>query len=153
MDKRRCVACRGVFTVRAQTPGQRYCSAPACQRARRRRWQREKRRTDPDYRENQHQAQQRWAARQGAGYWRRYRAEHPEYTAANRAGQRERAPRAAPDRRHPISNSCARGGSLPVSESGSIPVSAQAAATGARHRDLSRSAASRQSATPHDSSL
>jgi len=50
----------------------------------------QKRRTDPDYRENQHQAQQRWAARQGAGYWRRYRAEHPEYTAANRAGQRER---------------------------------------------------------------
>lgn len=90
MDKRRCVACRGVFTVRAQTPGQRYCSAPACQRERRRRWQREKRRSDPDYRENQHQAQQRWAAREGAEYWRRYRAEHPEYTAANRAGQRER---------------------------------------------------------------
>ena len=89
MDKRRCVACRALFTVRAQTPAQRYCSAPGCQRERRRRWQREKRRSDPDYRENQRQAQQRWATSHG-GYWRHYRAEHPEYTATNRAKQRER---------------------------------------------------------------
>lgn len=89
MDRRRCLACRKVFTVRAQTPEQRYCSAPACQRERRRRWQREKRRSDPDYRENQRQAQRRWAARH-RGYWRAYRAEHPEYTAANRAQQLER---------------------------------------------------------------
>ena len=89
MDRRRCAACRKVFTVRAQTPQQRYCSAPGCQRERRRRWQREKRRSDPDYRENQRQAQQRWASSHRE-YWRRYRAEHPEYTAANRIGQRER---------------------------------------------------------------
>ena len=89
MDKRRCVACRAVFTVRAQTPEQRYCSAPGCQRERRRRWQREKRRSDPDYRENQRQAQQRWASSRRE-YWRRYRAEHPQYTAANRTKQRER---------------------------------------------------------------
>ena len=89
MDKRRCVVCRAVFTVRAQTPQQCYCAAPACQRERRRRWQREKRRNDPDYRENQRQAQQRWAAGQPQ-YWRGYRAKHPEYTAANRAQQRER---------------------------------------------------------------
>ncbi len=89
MSKRRCVACRAVFTVRAQTPKQRYCSAPGCQRERRRRWQREKRRSDPDYRENQRQAQQRWASSHRE-YWRRYRAEHPEYTAANRTRQRER---------------------------------------------------------------
>ena len=89
MDKRRCVACRAVFRVRAQAPEQRYCSASACQRERRRRWQREKRHSDPDYRENQRQAQQRWASSHRE-YWRRYRAEHPEYTAANRAKQRER---------------------------------------------------------------
>ena len=89
MDKRRCVACRAVFTVRAQTPEQRYCSAPACQRERRRRWQREKRRSDADYRENQRQAQQRWAASHGE-YWRHYRAEHRDSTATNRAKQRER---------------------------------------------------------------
>ena len=89
MDKRRCVSCRAVFTVRAQVPEQRYCSAPGCQRERRRRWQREKRRNDPDYRENQRQAQQRWATSHRE-YLRRYRAEHPEYTAANRAKQRDR---------------------------------------------------------------
>ena len=89
MDKRRCLACRAVFTVRAQTPEQRYCSAPGCQRERRRRWQREKRRSDPDYRENQRLAQQRWVSSHRE-YWRRYRAEHPQYTAANRTKQRER---------------------------------------------------------------
>ena len=89
MDERRCVACRRVFRVRAQTPKQRYCSAPECQRERRRRWQREKRGSDPDYRENQVRAQQGWAKRHPE-YWRHYRAEHPEYSAANRAAQRER---------------------------------------------------------------
>jgi hypothetical protein len=89
MQKRRCAGCRRVFRPRAQVPKQRYCSAAACQRVRRQRWQREKRRTDADYRENQAQAQRRWAERH-PGYWCRYRAAHPAYTAANRSQQRER---------------------------------------------------------------
>lgn len=89
MEKRRCAACRRAFYPRAQAPGQRYCSAAACQRERRRRWQGEKRRSDPAYRENQRRAQRSWAERHPE-YWRGYRAEHAAYVAANRARQRER---------------------------------------------------------------
>ena len=95
-DRSRGGGCMACHVMGAQTPEQRYCSAPACQRERRRRWQREKRRRDPDYRENQRQAQRRWASHHRE-YWRGYRAEHPEYTAANRARQRER------DRRRRVS--------------------------------------------------
>jgi hypothetical protein len=66
-----------------------YCSAAACQRERRRRWQQAKRQGDPDYRENQARAQRAWT--QGhRDYWREYRRTHPEYCASNRHAARER---------------------------------------------------------------
>ncbi len=89
MVKRRCAACDGLFTPRRNVPHQRYCSRPACQRARRRRWQRAKRQQDADYRANQATAQRAWCARH-RDYWRRYRRAHPQYTARNRERQRER---------------------------------------------------------------
>lgn len=61
----------------------------ACQRERRRRWHRNKLRSDDDYRANQVQAQQAWAGRHGE-YWREYRAGHPDYTEHNRLEQRRR---------------------------------------------------------------
>ena len=86
----RCAACRRSFRVRAQVRGtQRYCAAPACQRVRRKHWQRTKRRADPDYRENQARAQEAWRDRH-PGYWRTYRATHAHYTKANRAQQARR---------------------------------------------------------------
>ena len=85
----RCAACRRLFRARAQIRGQRYCSAPACQRVRRRRWQRGKRRTDPDYHENQARAQEAWVRRH-PDYWRRYRATHEGYTQDNRTRQARR---------------------------------------------------------------
>ena len=85
----RCASCRRLFRVRAQVRGQRYCAARACQRVRRKRWQRTKRRTDPDYRENQARAQEAWRVRH-PGYWRAYRATHALYTNANRAQQARR---------------------------------------------------------------
>lgn len=89
MENRRCAACRRDFYPRAQAPRQQYCSAPACQRERRRRWQEEKRRHDADYRENQARVQRSWAERHRE-YWSGYRAEHPTYVERNRAKQRER---------------------------------------------------------------
>ena len=89
MDSRRCMACGELFRPRGQSPQQRYCSAVTCQRERRRRWQRDKRRADPDYRENQARAQQRWREQHPA-YWREYRRRHPEYTERNRNAQRAR---------------------------------------------------------------
>ena len=90
MEYRQCKACRQPFRPRPQNPDQCFCSAAACQRERRRRWQAAKRQSDPDYRENQKHAQKAWAER-NPDYWRTYREQHPEYVARNRARQRERA--------------------------------------------------------------
>ncbi len=89
MGKRRCAACGCLFVPRRNVPQQRYCAKRACQRTRRRRWQRQRLQTDADYRANQAAAQRRWRERHPA-YWRAYRQRHPEYTARNRAQQSER---------------------------------------------------------------
>jgi len=89
MGLKRCLACGDQFHSLAQVPHQAYCFEPACQRERRKLWQREKRRADRDYRENQARAQQKWLDGR-PGYWQRYRAEHPEYAQRNRDLQRAR---------------------------------------------------------------
>ena len=60
MGRKRCAACGDGFTPCRHVPNQQYCSKPACQRERRRRWQRAKLKQDPDYRSNQAAAQRRW---------------------------------------------------------------------------------------------
>jgi hypothetical protein len=89
MAKRRCAACGGLFVPRRNVPQQRYCSKRSCQRARRRRWQRQKLKADADYRVNQAAAQRRWRERH-RDYWRRYRQARPDYAECNRERQRER---------------------------------------------------------------
>ena len=89
MASKRCAACGAVFEPRPQSLKQSFCAASACQRERRRRWQRERRASDPAYRENQARAQQAWAD-ENAGYWHQYREEHPEYVERNRQLQRGR---------------------------------------------------------------
>lgn len=73
---RLCLACGNPFHPLLRVPNQRYCSAAACQRERRRRWQRRRLRVDADYRDNQARAQSNWRARH-PDYWRQYRATHP----------------------------------------------------------------------------
>lgn len=89
MEKRWCNSCGCAFEPRAQTPRQTFCPKDECQLARKRLWQRAKRTTDEDYRENKAAAQQAWR-RDHPDYWRKYREEHPEYAAANRRQQRIR---------------------------------------------------------------
>ncbi len=89
MEKRRCAACRKLFHPRPQSPEQKFCSAAECQRERKRRWQRARRATDPDYRDNDVQANRQWRSRH-PGYWRAYRCRHPEWVIRNRVKQRER---------------------------------------------------------------
>ena len=81
-----CICCGDLFEPRPQTPHQTYCSSSTCQRARKRQWQREKLSTDPDYRDNQRDAQRAWQKRH-PDYWRQYRSDHPDYVARNRAQQ------------------------------------------------------------------
>jgi hypothetical protein len=89
MESKRCAACAQTFRPRSQIPQQCYCSSPACQRERRRRWQQRRRQTDPEYRDNQARAQRAWGERH-PDYWREYRRAHLEYGERNRRLQRER---------------------------------------------------------------
>lgn len=95
MEKRRCAACRKLFHPRPQSPGQTFCSAAPCQRERKRRWQKARRVTDPDYRENDVQANRQWRRRH-PDYWRAYRRKHPQSAIQNRAQQRARDRRKRP---------------------------------------------------------
>ena len=89
MQTKQCAGCCKAFHPRPQTPKQSYCSSPACQRERRRRWQQARRQSDPEYRDNQLRAQASWVERH-RDYWRAYRRAHPEYTERNRTLQRQR---------------------------------------------------------------
>lgn len=89
MKTKRCLACNQEFQAHPQVSQQAYCSAPGCQRERRRLWQLKKRQTDPDYLENQMRAQQSWCDSH-PDYWKDYRARHPEYANKNRIQQRKR---------------------------------------------------------------
>lgn len=48
-----------------------------------------KMKSDPDYRENQARAQERWL-KNNPGYWQSYRESNPEYAEKNRVMQRAR---------------------------------------------------------------
>jgi hypothetical protein len=89
MESKYCVACGQSFLPRPQTPHQTFCSASSCQRTRKQQWQRNKLQVDPDYQENQKRVQKDWLKR-NPGYYRQYRASHPDYVAENRFQQRKR---------------------------------------------------------------
>ena len=59
----RCASCGKAFVPRQQDRQQRFCSAAACQRERRRRWQAERLRHDLDYRADELAAQRAWRMR------------------------------------------------------------------------------------------
>lgn len=90
MKNKCCAACGQSFRPHPQVPNQSYCSDIQCQRERRRRWQRDKLKTDADYRDNQSRAQRAWLDR-NPEYWREYRDTHPEYVERNRNQQRDRS--------------------------------------------------------------
>ena len=89
MQSKQCAGCCKPFHPRAQTPKQCFCASPGCQRERRRRWQLQRRQSDPEYHDNQSRAQRAWGERHPE-YWRAYRRAHPEYGERNRTLQRER---------------------------------------------------------------
>ena len=84
-----CLCCKGRFIPHSAVRHQRYCSDPDCQKARKRKWQKEKLARDSDYRANQAEAQRQWR-RRNKDYWKEYRKKNPAYTERNRMDQRER---------------------------------------------------------------
>ena len=89
MEKRRCACCHKLFHPRAQSPDQKFCSTDACQRERKRRWQKAKRACDADYRDNDALANKQWRSR-NPDYWQEYRRKNPQSVIRNRDKQRER---------------------------------------------------------------
>lgn len=82
-------ACGNDFHPHPKVPDQAYCSSPACQRERRRRWQQAKRRQDSDYRDNDARQIKDWSA-DNPEYWKRYRRTNPDYAKRNRNLQQDR---------------------------------------------------------------
>jgi hypothetical protein len=84
-----CPHCGKKFLPHPAVVNQRYCGSTDCQKARKRKWQKEKLSRDPDYRENHAAAQKAWRSR-NSHYWRQYRKKNPGYREKNRLRQRER---------------------------------------------------------------
>jgi hypothetical protein len=84
-----CPHCGRKFLPHPAVLNQEYCSNADCQKARKRKWQKEKLKSDPDYRENQAAAQKAWCKR-NRDYWKEYRKRNHDYREKNRLRQRER---------------------------------------------------------------
>jgi len=83
----RCTHCHQFFVPNPRIKNQRYCSEKPCQRARKTLWQRQKLKTDPDYKANQKDCQKQWCENH-PDYWRNWRVAHPGYTERNRIRSR-----------------------------------------------------------------
>ena len=83
MEQTPCCHCGDFFTPSPRHKNQQYCMAPACRRARKAAWKRNKMQTDPDYRYNHKLSNQMWT-KANPGYWKDYRSRHPEYVERNR---------------------------------------------------------------------
>ena len=88
-QKRRCKNCRSFFEVCTKVKKHAYCKKEVCQKARKKKWQKRKIADDQTYRQDQKEAQKIWLNKR-PGYWKRYRASHPEYTQRNRKKQKDR---------------------------------------------------------------
>lgn len=84
-----CRHCKEVVLKNPRCPEQAYCGKPDCRKARRREWQRQKIKTDPDYRANQKQSQKHWQEK-NKGYWKQYRKQKPLKAERNRILQKVR---------------------------------------------------------------
>jgi hypothetical protein len=82
-----CLGCSTFFIPRNKS--QSHCSAPACQRARKALWQRQKLATDPEYAQSQKLSNNKWLAN-NPDYWKNYRFRNPDKAARNRILQRIR---------------------------------------------------------------
>ena len=79
----KCLGCRRQVPANPRVKDQKYCGWIECQRARKKKWQRRKMASDPDYRDNHHDAQKQWKEAHPE-YWKNYRKnkqKHPQLDA------------------------------------------------------------------------
>lgn len=85
----RCAHCGCLVPANSKCKNQKYCGEKECQRARKRKWQKQKMETDADYRANQKDCQLRWREN-NPDYWRNYRKKNKQYCDRNRLQQKIR---------------------------------------------------------------
>lgn len=81
-----CAHCGCRFEPNPRVKNQTYCAQKDCQRARKRKWQKAKLASDPDYKANQGDCQREWHKRH-PGYYKEYRKRHPALIERNRLMQ------------------------------------------------------------------
>ena len=86
MEQIPCCHCGDFFIPSPRHKNQVYCMKPACRRARKAAWKRNKMQTDPDYHYNHNLSNQNWA-KAHPGYWKDYRSRQSEYVERNRIFQ------------------------------------------------------------------
>jgi hypothetical protein len=85
----RCKHLNKFVPANPRSKDQKYCGCDACQQIRKTKWQREKMKTDPQYRVEQEKTNDRWL-KKNPDYWKNYRARHPDYCRQNREKQKQR---------------------------------------------------------------
>ena len=99
----RCACCKRIRPRNPRVKNQRYCGDKRCQQARKTKWEREKLQSDPYYRINKKECQERWK-QQNPDYWKQYRQTHPEYRRRNRRMQSRRDQHRGSDNKSGASN-------------------------------------------------
>ncbi len=84
-----CQHCNKALPTSKKNPKQKFCGNKECQKARKRQWQKEKKNSDPAYRQNQKCANREWQDK-NPDYWRNYHKKNPDYTEKNRIQSRHR---------------------------------------------------------------
>jgi hypothetical protein len=89
MDQLICVSCKKPYIRNPRQKKQKYCSDPACQKARKAKWQRDQMKSNPEYKKDQIQAKRDWFD-QHPDYWKTYRKHTPQRSLRNSLLQRKR---------------------------------------------------------------
>ncbi len=84
-----CVSCKKPYIRNPRQKKQKYCSNPACQKARKAKWQRDQMKSNSRYRKDQNQAKKDWFD-QHPDYWKIYRKKNPQRALRNSLLQRKR---------------------------------------------------------------
>lgn len=82
MRKSKCKCCGKSFSPSFRHPKQKYCLRKNCKKLRKAKYQREKLKTDPDYKANQKDANQYWL-RNNPNYYKNYRKKNPKKAKRN----------------------------------------------------------------------
>ena len=91
MKKPCCINCGKILDTPLRNPNRTYCNSPACQKVRKRIWQKQKMASDPDYKANQRDAQKVWRDA-NPDYYKKYRTRQAERNKNKRVPLQNQAP-------------------------------------------------------------